>query len=75
MDAEKKTGWTPAGVLVALFLTIAVAWAFRDQASRDRVCAELYAAAPTAADSARVDSTSVPGLWTAPDVRCADLEP
>jgi hypothetical protein len=73
MVMPKPRNLVPAGILVAVLLSMAVAWAFRDQRSRERGCAALYATAVTAADTARVDSTVVPTGWTGPTVTCGQL--
>lgn len=73
MGEMKRRNLVPAGILVAVLLSIAVAWAFRDQQSRERGCAALYAEAVTAADTARVDSTLVPTVWTSPTATCGAI--
>lgn len=73
MSTDRSWSWVPVGVIAALLLTIAVAWAFHDRAARTQQCARLYAAAATAADSARIDSVVVPGFWTAVETPCAEL--
>ena len=72
MGTTRKRNLAPAGILMAVLLSIAVAWAFRDQQSRVRACAALYADATTAADTLRIDSLVVPTVWTSPTVTCGE---
>jgi len=73
MGTKNTWSWVPAGVLAAFLLTMAVAWSFHGRAARASQCAALYAAAESAADSARVDATVIPGTWTGPRASCGDL--
>lgn len=74
MAGKQRFNLVPIGIVAAVLLSFAVAWAYLDQESRTGKCAELYAAAATAADSARVDSVVFPSVWTGAPVPCGELE-
>lgn len=73
MGEARRRNLVPAGVIIAVLLSIAVTWAFRDEQTRELKCAALYAAAATATDTAAIDSTVVSTGWTSAPVTCGDL--
>ncbi len=73
MSTKKSWSWIPAGVMAALLLSLAVAWAFRDRGAQRAYCADLYAAAATATDSVAVDATPVPMGRADNPVTCAEV--
>ncbi len=73
MSGKKTWSWIPVGIMAALILSLAVAWAFRDRGARVEFCTPLYAAALTAEDSARVDSTVVPVTRVDAPITCGEV--
>lgn len=73
MSRARPFSWIPVGVVAALILSLAAAWAFRERRSRATECAALYAAALTAADSARIDTVATRPGGFVPSVTCGEL--
>lgn len=73
MGETKRRNVVPLGVLVVMVLSLAVAWAYRDQQVRESQCQALYGDAVTAVDSARVDATLVSAGWASPARTCGQL--
>lgn len=73
MSDGRRRDLVPAGVLVAVLLSVAVAWAYQGQQGRERECAERYAAAVTAADTAVVDTMVVVAGWASVPQSCGEL--
>ena len=73
MTDVKRHDMVPVAILVAVLLSVAVAWAYQGQKSRERGCAAEYAAAVTTEDSAAVDTLVVAAGWASAPRSCGEL--
>lgn len=73
MTEVKRRNLIPLAVLVAVLLSVAVAWAYQGQQGRERECAARYATAVTAEDSAAVDTLVVAAGWASAPRPCGDM--
>jgi hypothetical protein len=73
MTEVKRHDLVPVAVLVAVLVSVAVAWAYQGQQGRERECAERYAAAVSAEDTAAVDALVVGAGWASAPQSCGEL--